>query len=128
MPEKILLIDDDVALSTAWRVRLSASGYEVSTAFDGATGLQAARSVQPDLIILDIRMPGMDGFAVCRQLRADPDMAKIPVLFMSANVQDEARRKADELGAGFLPKPLDAKHVLAAVRSALNGKPTVDAK
>ena len=120
MRKRILMIDDDRALTIAWRVRFEASGYDVRIALDGASGLRVAEDFAPDVIILDILMPGMNGFEVCRALKSHPVLSRIPVLFMSANVQDEASRQAMELGAaGFLPKPFTSGRVLEAIESAI---------
>jgi len=118
----VLMIDDDRVLLTGWKIRLCASGFAVCTAADGMTGLELARGHHPDVILLDVRMQGMDGFEVCRALKADPNLAAIPVVFMSANVIEEARRQAIDAGAAdFLPKPLAARHVLAVLEFVLTG-------
>lgn len=121
MSKRVLLIDDEPALNTALLIRLRASGYDVATASSGPAGLQMARSLHPDVIILDIRMPDMDGYEVCRRLKLDSELASIPVIFMSANVQESARTTALEVGGlDFLSKPFEAPEVLAAIEAAIS--------
>jgi two-component system cell cycle response regulator len=111
--KRILQIDDEPAISAALKVRLRAAGFEVFTASDGPSGLLAAASNTPEAILLDIRMPGMDGFEVCRRLKSDPAMCDIPVVFLSANTKEEARVMADEVGgAAFISKPYEAAEVV----------------
>lgn len=124
MRKKLLLIDDELALVTAWQFRLTASGFDVVTANNGLDGLRSAETESPDLILLDIRMPNMDGFEVCRRIKADSKTADIPVIFMSANIQEDAQRQAMEVGAtGFLPKPLDSARVLELINQTLENFP-----
>ncbi len=122
MPRTILQIDDEPAISAALKVRLSAAGYALLSAPDGSSGLAAAAEHRPDAILLDIRMPGMDGFEVCRRLKASPELAGIPVIFLTANASDEARRIAGEIGAAdFLAKPYEPGDVLDAIEQAVGG-------
>src|ERR1043165_1671257 len=124
MPKHILVVDDEVPLLRALLGRLRIAGYEVDLASCGADGLAGAAQ-RPDVILLDIRMPDIDGFEVNRRLKADPRTSEIPVIFLSANVQDSARQAAISAGAAaFLTKPYDSKTLLAAVESAvgLNGE------
>jgi CheY-like chemotaxis protein len=120
MPNHILVVDDEAPLLRALLVRLRIAGYEVDLASCGEDGLAQAAKV-PDLILLDIRMPGIDGFEVNRRLKADPRTTSIPVIFLSANVQDSARQAAIAAGArAFLTKPYDPKILLDTVASAIN--------
>lgn len=120
MPKHILVVDDEVPLLRALLVRLRIAGYNVDLASCGTDGLTGAAKL-PDLILLDIRMPDIDGFEVNRRLKADPRTSEIPVIFLSANVQDSARQAAIAAGAhAFLTKPYDSKTLLAAVESAIH--------
>ena len=120
MSRKILLIDDDPGISAAVMIRLQSAGYEIHSASNGKAGIQAAADQQPDVILLDIRMPEMDGFEVCRRLKSDPAVASIPVIFLSANVQDVARQRAAEVGGvAFLSKPFEASTVVATIEDAI---------
>ena len=92
---RILVIDDHERTVTAIESIVQEQGYEVFTAFDGATGLQKAREEKPDLIILDIVMPGMDGYEVCQRLQSDPKTARITVLMLTG------KGRLDYEGSGF---------------------------
>lgn len=118
--EQLLIVDDDREIVRGLAIRLRAAGYEVLTAFDGQAGLAAAIAHQPDAIILDIRMPVMDGLEVLGGLRERVDTRSIPVVVVSANVVEQTRVKALDLGARcFLEKPYQAGTLIAAVRSVL---------
>jgi DNA-binding response OmpR family regulator len=118
--DRVLIVDDEGGIALALAVRLEAAGYDARWALDGASGLAAALDWRPDVIVLDIRMPGMDGFELKRRLGTQRDLCWAPVIFLSANVQESARQAAMAAGAhAFLTKPYEAKDVLAAVRSAL---------
>lgn len=119
MSKKLLLIDDEQAIAMALKVRLRAKGYEVQIAGDGVSGLAAAGEYRPDAIVLDIRMPDLDGIEVCRRLKCDPDLAGIPVIFLSANVQQTAQEAALSVGAAaYLSKPFEPGQVVSAIESA----------
>jgi DNA-binding response OmpR family regulator len=121
MRERILVVDDERPIAQALAIRLRAGGYEVQCAFDGLSGVAAAVAWRPQAILLDIRMPDIDGFEVHRRLRAHPDLAGTPVIYLSANVQESARQAALAAGAqAFLTKPYESRDVLAAIRSALD--------
>jgi signal transduction histidine kinase len=112
----ILLIDDEAKNLKLLTALLAERDYEVLTSLDGVRGLEAAREAQPDLILLDIRMPGMDGFTVCRRLREDEACRDIPVIFTS--VHDELENKVEGFRAGavdYVTKPFQAEEVLARV-------------
>jgi CheY-like chemotaxis protein len=101
------------------QARLSAQGFSVQVAGDGPSGLAAAAKDHPDVILLDLRMPDMDGFEVLRRLRATPEIACIPVIFLTANIQDTVRQQALSAGAvGFLTKPYEAGAVVDAILAA----------
>lgn len=120
MPHKVLIIDDEWMIVRALTARLSTLGFEMRTAPDGLAGLAAAKSFQPDIILLDLRMPDIDGFEVLRRLRADQSLARIPVIILTANVKDTVRQEATVLGAaGFFCKPYDPAKLLACMNSAI---------
>ena len=122
MPEHVLIIDDEPGLIAAWRFRLEAVGYEVCTASSGNAGLAAAREHKPDMILLDVRMPDMDGFEVCRRLRLAPETQGTPVIFMTANAVDHCHDEAISAGGnGFLPKPCEAATVISAMQNLSGG-------
>ncbi len=134
MPLKILCVDDDVPQLTIMAAVLRKEGYIVETALDGNLGLKKAREWIPDLMILDIMMPGMDGYQVCKHLKADPDTSKIGVLMLTAkggvdeNVREsyqlatrvQDRNRGFDVGAlEFLTKPVKAKDLVQRVKAVL---------
>jgi CheY-like chemotaxis protein len=128
MPKTVLVIDDDWAVVQLTAMWVHAAGHRAMTAPDGASGLAAAAALRPDAILLDIRMPDMDGFEVIRKLKASPELRPIPVIFLSANAQEAARREALASGARFfLSKPYERKDLAAALDSVLEITPAVAA-
>jgi DNA-binding response OmpR family regulator len=117
-PARILLVDDEPDMVHATALRLRRAGYEVLTAFDGATGLRLAESERPDLIILDIRMPSSSGFSVCEQLNSK-GTPRPPVIFLTGDLTVHAAVRARELGAAYLSKPYDPVELLETVASLL---------
>lgn len=132
--ERILIIDDSRSLAETVAHILSQSGYEVFVAFNGPAGIEKAHALKPDLIILDIMMPGIDGYEVCRRLQNDPHTAHAPVLFLSvlgdmdgpagsdglfeANL--DYRLRAFDVGAvDFLTKPVTVEELLTRVQALL---------
>jgi two-component system, cell cycle response regulator len=120
---KVLIVDDDpVALEIA-RIRLAKEPLELLCAEGGIVGLETARRERPDLILLDVDMPDMPGFEVCRALKADLDLCMIPVLFLSGMDSAEDRIQGLDLGAiDYIAKPFDGFELRARVRAALRTK------
>jgi two-component system alkaline phosphatase synthesis response regulator PhoP len=117
---RVLVVDDEVNIRLLCRVNLAASGIEVLEAEDGATGLELARSERPDLILLDVMMPGLDGWEVARKLAADPKTSEIPVVFLTARAGDEDRHLGEEAGAvGYVVKPFDPVSIATVVELTL---------
>src|SRR5262245_16668449 len=103
---RILVVDDDAWILRMVTTVLEKRGYEIHIAGDGEDGLQKARTLGPDLIITDVMMPRMDGWALVKQLRAAPQLAFVPVIFLTALGSDEDRIRGFRLGADdYLPKP-----------------------
>ncbi len=120
MQGKILIIDDDPVIVEAMSARLGHGGHEVHSAADGLAGLAAVERLRPDVILLDIALPDIDGFEVHRRLKASPELADIPVIFVSANVRDWAKRVAFAMGAKFyLSKPYDFNRLLSVVAATV---------
>ena len=116
----VLIVDDELDNLALALAILEDHGLELATARDGQEGLDVAWRLRPDLILLDIRMPGMDGFAVCRRLKADAVTRDIPVIFLSA--LDQIEDKAQGFAAGgvdYVTKPFDARELLLRVRTHL---------
>ena len=111
-PKRILVVEDDESIRAVLDMALSDEGYEVIEAENGAQGLALARTTQPHVILLDMRMPVMDGWAVARALRGQG--ITVPIIVMTA--AESARRWADEVGAeGYLAKPFGLDELLATV-------------
>lgn len=124
MPEdrRILIVDDDCEIVRGLSIRLRASGFQVSTASDGLSGLTAATESRPDAIVLDIRMPIMDGMTVLAKLRENVTTQSIPVVMLTANVAETIKSRALDLGAKFLlEKPYDPKTLIQAIERAIGG-------
>ncbi|MGH7995715.1 MAG: response regulator, partial [Opitutaceae bacterium] len=108
MPSKILVIDDDLALRRTLEIALQTFGYEAILAADGRQGIALARETQPDLILCDVNMPGMDGRAVLQAMRNDPALANRQVVLMTGNQTQNPQREGMNLGADdYLPKPFE---------------------
>ena len=106
---RILLIEDDLDIQRMVQLSLKfQGGHQVSVASGGVQGLALAAADKPDLILLDVMMPEMDGYETCQRLKADPETRPIPVVFLSARAQHSEIQKGKELGAiGYLVKPFD---------------------
>jgi CheY-like chemotaxis protein len=116
--QNILIIDDEWTIQLALQARLSARGFSVQLASDGPSGLLAARQYRPDVILLDLRMPDMDGFEVLRRLRSSPETSSIPVIILTANIQDSVKQQARSAGAArFLTKPFESKDIINAIQA-----------
>ncbi|MBP7963653.1 MAG: response regulator transcription factor [Caldilineaceae bacterium] len=120
MSQTILVVDDDANIVRLVRSYLEQAGYAVQTASDGKTALQAVRTVRPDLVVLDLMLPEMDGLTVTRTLRADPALAATPILMLTARVEDVDRILGLEMGADdYVTKPFNPREVLARVKAIL---------
>jgi DNA-binding response OmpR family regulator len=128
---KILVVDDDPDIQIALTTILEVKNYEILTASDGIEGLEKVRKEKPDLIILDLLMPNMDGFAVCKELK-DPRWSRysdIPILILSSVREEPSRRRYEletgmELGVNdYVEKPIDPKILLERVERLLNKRP-----
>ena len=121
-PPKILVVDDVPENVRLLEAVLVSRGYEVVTANDGLAALERVQTAEPDLILLDVMMPGLDGYAVCSQLRANDDTAVLPVIMVTSSIGQE-KTKAIEAGADdFIPKPFNHNELLTRVRSLLRIK------
>jgi two-component system, OmpR family, alkaline phosphatase synthesis response regulator PhoP len=120
MRKKILVVDDDAELIELMRFNLKNAGFSIGTALNGLEALKKARSIVPDLIVLDLMMPELDGFAVCEILRRDRSTASIPILMLTALSSELGRLTGFECGAtDYLTKPFSLKSVVARVQSLL---------
>lgn len=126
---KILIVDDEVKNVKLLEAQLMPRGYAVVTASNGEEALRQVAAEQPDLVLLDVMMPVMDGFEACKRLKDDPETRLIPVVIMTALGQVEDRIKGIEAGADdFLTKPVHRDELLARIRTSLRLKQTIEHK
>ena len=117
---RILLVDDEPDLVQMVSARLKAVGYEISTAYDGQEALERVKESRPDLMILDLMLPKLDGYKVCRLLKFDERTRDIPILIFTARTQVEDVTLATECGAdAYLTKPFEAKVLLSKLQELL---------
>ena len=117
MPRKVLIVEDDKNIADLLRIYLEKEQMECEIAGDGVTGVEKFRQMQPDLVLLDIMLPGMDGWAVCRKIR---ETSKTPVILLTAKGELEDKVSGLEMGADdYITKPFEMKEVLARVHAVL---------
>jgi DNA-binding response OmpR family regulator len=120
MDRKILVIEDDPVGMRYIKYTLEASGYQVLTAANGLEGLRKARTEDPDLVILDVMLPGVDGYEICHRLRAEPKTAHLPILMYSAKDADGDSAVGRQVGANdYLGKPAEPLEILRRVENLL---------
>lgn len=118
--KRILVIDDQADEREIQTAMLGHLGYGVDTAGDGDAGLEMATSSPPDLVLLDIAMPRLDGFEVCRRLRSDPRTANVPVIFFTASIVGDIEERAREAGANaIMVKPLHPRDVARKIEELI---------
>lgn len=121
--KKILFIEDEPDLITLIKTRLEANDFEVVTAADGEEGLKKVYEERPSLVLLDVIMPKMDGFEVCRRLKSDPEVAGIPVVIITASGVRDVEKKSFEAGAqGFIRKPFEPTDLLWKIKNLTQEK------
>jgi len=119
-PKRILIVDDEPDLVETLRFPLEMEGYQVLVADNGEMGLNLARKERPDLIILDLMLPKLDGYKVCRLLKFDERFKEIPVLMVTAKTQEKDRLLGKETGADeYITKPFDIEQLLEKVKAYL---------
>ncbi len=127
MSARILVVDDVLPNVRLLEAKLTSEYYDVITATNGLEAIEKARVERPDLILLDVMMPGMDGFEVCKKLKENPDVAHIPVVMVTALTDAQDKVRGLEAGADdFLSKPIDDTALMARVRSLLRFKMALD--
>lgn len=118
--KKILIVDDEKEMADLESIRFEAHGYEVLTAYDGESGLAKARNILPDLVILDIMLPRLDGYTVCQTLKKDPQCRSIPIILVTAVDQKFDTEKVRQVGADFyFTKPYESPILLAKIKELL---------
>jgi len=116
----VLIIDDEKDLIELVRYNLEKEGFDVIAATDGQAGLEVVKKHRPDLVMLDLMMPGLDGLQVCQRLRADPRMGRVPVIMLTAKATEADRVVGLELGADdYITKPFSPREVVARVKAVL---------
>lgn len=121
--KKILIVEDEVNLRELVKARLEENNYEVITVADGFNAITQSRRVKPDLIILDLMIPNIDGYAVCRVLKSTPELSNIPVIMFTARTSVDDMRRGMEMGAdAYLMKPFKPEVMLAKIRELLERK------
>ena len=118
--KRILIVEDETELIKAIEIRLKQADYEVLFAYDGQEGLDKAKKEKPDLIILDLMLPKMDGHKVCGLLKKDTRFAKIPIIVLTAKAQESDEKLSFEVGAdAYIAKPFQHEVVLAKIKELL---------
>ena len=126
MNQRILVVEDDASALRLIEFALQQERYEVITATNGLTGLKKAQTEKPDLVILDLMLPGMDGFEICSRLRKDPETELLPILILSAKTHETDVTTASEVGAdAYLTKSGDPSEIVAQVQTLLSQKPII---
>jgi DNA-binding response OmpR family regulator len=120
MAKRILIIEDSREISHYLKLRLKTYGYEVLAAFDGEEGLEMAREQRPDLILLDIMLPKLDGFKLCRLLKFDKSYEHIPIIMLTARGQEKDVETAEQIAAdAYVVKPFDWKMLQGLIEKML---------
>jgi DNA-binding response OmpR family regulator len=123
MDRKILVIEDDPATLRLMGYTLRHGGYQVLTASNGLEGIRKAQNEKPDLIILDVMLPGIDGFEICHRLRSKPSTAQLPILMLSAKAQEIDKDTGLKVGADdYLAKPADPSEIVSRAGGLLAQK------
>ena len=120
MAHRILIVDDEPSIVISLQFLMGREGYEVVVAGDGEAALRAIEAAPPDLVILDVMMPKMNGFEVCRRIRAEPRWAAVRVLMLSAKGREVEMARGLELGAdAYVTKPFSTKDLVAEIKRLL---------
>ncbi|MBK9927169.1 MAG: response regulator [Anaerolineales bacterium] len=115
---KILVVDDDVSITELMKLLLQMEGHEPTTVNNSLQAIEIAKSVKPDLITLDLMMPGLTGFEVCELLHKDPEFSNTPIVIISAKDDPESKEKALQVGANqYITKPFGTEALLDAVKT-----------
>lgn len=118
--KRILVVDDETELVKAIEIRLKQAEYEVLIAYDGQEGLNKAKKEKPDLIILDLMLPKMDGYKVCGLLKSDTRYSKIPIIMFTARAQESDKKMGEEVGVDvYITKPFDHQVLLEKIKELL---------
>lgn len=120
MPKNILVVDDDPLLCSLLESSLKRAGFNCQTSYSGQAALDEMQKAAPNLIVLDIMMPDMNGFEVARRIRANPQTADIPVIMLTARIDAASRRTGMEIGVdAYITKPLSPKQLIERIQNLL---------
>ena len=121
MNKTVLVVDDEVNIVTSLEYVMKAAGFDVATAYDGEEALAKIAEIVPDLVILDVMMPKLDGFEVCEKVRANPLWKSVLIVMLTAKGRDSEREKGLSLGANdYLTKPFSTHDIVKRVKELLN--------
>jgi DNA-binding response OmpR family regulator len=121
MSRSVLIVDDEAYIVTSLEFVMKSAGYEVGVAYDGEEALAKVAEMVPDLVILDVMMPKLDGFQVCEAIRANPLWKSVRIIMLTAKGRDAERNKGMGLGADdFLTKPFSTRDILKRAQEILN--------
>lgn len=121
----VLVVDDEPNIVLSLEFLMEQAGFQVTTAEDGEQALESVKNAQPDLILLDISLPGISGFDVLEQLRGQPDTASLPIIMLTAHGREVEREKGMALGADdYITKPFSTQTLVEKVKALLNGAST----
>jgi twitching motility two-component system response regulator PilG len=123
MPKKILIVEDEESLLKLESILLTTKGYHVRGATTGAAALEAVAEEPPDLVLLDVMLPGVDGFEVCERLKKDPETSHIPVVFLTAKKTPEDEARGRNAGAAeYITKPFKSAMVMGTIEKLLQNE------
>ncbi|MCB1868321.1 MAG: response regulator [Gammaproteobacteria bacterium] len=123
MTKKVLIVDDEQNIAISVEYLMRREGFDVSVAKDGEEGLAMIRSTKPDLVLLDVMMPKMDGFQVCSEVRADASLAGVRIIMLTAKGREAEIEKGLSLGAdAYIPKPFSTSDLVSRVKALLEPK------
>ena len=126
MKKSVLVVDDEWRTREMLRMFLEMEGYEVFEAEDGIDAIEKAQLYNPDVMILDVMMPRMDGITACKELRSDETTGNLPIIMLSGKTQEQAIREGLEAGAtAYMTKPMSHKELLGNIHAAISGDPVV---
>lgn len=117
---KILIVDDEEHIVELLKFNLEVKGYKVLCAYDGVDGFNLAKEEKPDLVLLDLMLPGIDGIEVCRRMKSDSELKKTPVIMLTAKNLEQDKIKGLEIGADdYMTKPFSVKELMARIKAVL---------
>ena len=121
MKKKVLIVDDEVDLVETLKFKLEASGFDTLTAYDGLEALSKAKNDHPDLILLDIMLPKLNGYQICRELKSDDKYKHIPIVMLTAKAQESDKFWGLETGADeYVTKPFDSNQLIDIIKKHLS--------